>query len=90
MGLDPASVPSSTARREAAEDVFNDHILRRLSVGFGSGRPGAAHHCSRQQPLMRPRRVEPLAMLCCRGTPHAGAPEGDYSCGAHWPYEAEF
>jgi hypothetical protein len=34
------------------------------------------------------RQPEPLTMYCACGFPHRGHPDGDYSCGAYWTYEA--
>jgi hypothetical protein len=33
--------------------------------------------------------AEEFTMMCSCGYPHQGHPDGDNSCGAYWPYEAE-
>ena len=69
-----------------------------LAVVFTGPCPSCSHQTMFSVPLTRPdvggyavRGVPAttFTMYCECGYPHPGHPDGDNSCGAYWPYEAE-
>lgn len=69
-----------------------------LALVFTGKCPSCTHNTMFSVPLARPDvsaqtvRGGPataFTMYCECGYPHPGHPNGDNSCGAYWPYEAE-
>jgi hypothetical protein len=74
-----------------------DHVRRGLEIRFTGSCPRCTHDMTFDVPIAIPpsTRVttrearEELTMYCACGHPHPGHPDGDNSCGAYWPYEAD-
>jgi hypothetical protein len=68
-----------------------------LALVFTGECPSCTHYTMFSVPFARPDasaqtyRGGPatFTMYCECGYPHPGHPDGDNSCGAYWPYEAE-
>src|SRR5512132_1718794 len=68
-----------------------------LSKAFTGPCPRCNHQTSFSVPFTRPDSAgqtvrgvpETFTMYCECGYPHPGHPDGDNSCGAYWPYEAD-
>jgi hypothetical protein len=69
-----------------------------LAVAFTGKCPSCTHDTMFSVPFARPDLTAPtvrgglattFTMYCECGYPHPGHPDGDNSCGAYWPYEAQ-
>ena len=73
--------------------------FERSTFGLVARFTGACPRCDHQTSMDVPRIVpgtttlrgepEEFTMYCACGYPHPQHPDGDNSCGAYWPYEAE-
>lgn len=80
---DPGWQPSFTPSKEGLDTTFSGACPRcthGMSFKITNATPPTAG--LRDGP-------EELTMLCACGHPHSGHPDGDNSCGAYWPYEAD-
>ncbi|HEX3959485.1 MAG TPA: hypothetical protein VHZ03_23105 [Trebonia sp.] len=84
---------------EIYDPAWKPSFLRQqanLAVMFAGQCPNCSHQTMFSVPLARPdvstealRGAATFTMFCECGYPHPGHPDGDNSCGAYWPYEAE-
>jgi hypothetical protein len=82
---DPNWQPSFAQSRAGLVTTFSGECPRcedQMTFDVALAIPSARDSTTRDSP-------EPFTMLCSCGRPHPGHPEGDYSCGAYWPYEAK-
>jgi hypothetical protein len=97
----PEGQPPLTGWAEITNPDWNPPFTREqagLALVFTGKCPSCRHDTMFSVPFARPDanaqvfRGGPAAsftMFCECGYPHPGHPDGDNSCGAYWPYEAE-
>ena len=74
-----------------------DRTRNGLVITFTGACPRCEHPMTFEVPRATPpagggttrATPEEFTMWCACGHPHSGHPDGDNSCGAYWPYEAE-
>jgi len=82
---DPSWRPSFTQNRQGLEIHFVGSCPRcthGMTFNVTPAIPPSAGVATRGAP-------EEFTMYCACGHPHEGHPDGDNSCGAYWPYEAD-
>ena len=96
-----APQPALTGWAEITSSSWRPSFTREqagLALVFTGNCPRCTHDTMFSVPFARPdASAQPVrgvsaatfTMYCECGYPHPGHPDGDNSCGAYWPYEAE-
>lgn len=82
---DPSWLPSFSQTRQGLQTRFTGACPRcthAISFDIAIAIPASRGSTTRGVP-------EEFTMYCTCGVAHQGHPDGDNSCGAYWPYEAD-